>query len=174
MSWITGNRYLNMEEMQENAQLFRDRMQDYGFTIESICGMLGNIQTESTINPGIWQSLKEWSGGYGLTQWTPYTKYSEWAGSGWQDNGDKECERINYEFENGIQYYKTKKYPITAEEFKNSTESPSYLAWAFIYNYERPKNKNQPKRAEQADYWYEFLTGEQPPTPVNPPHYCPP
>lgn len=43
--------------------------------------MLGNMETESTINPGIWQSLNSGnaSGGFGLTQWTPATKYINWA-----------------------------------------------------------------------------------------------
>lgn len=166
MSWITGNYYLSMSEMEENARLFYDRMSGYGFTLNAIAGMLGNIQTESTVNPGIWQSLKPFAGGYGLVQWTPYTNYSDWAGSNWEDNGDLECERIAYEFANGEQYYSTKSYPLSADEFKNSTDSPAYLAYAFLYNYERPKNKNQPKRRTQAEYWYQFLSGgEEPPKP---------
>lgn len=152
-----------MSEMQHNAELFRKEMEGYGFSINAISGMLGNIQTESSVNPGIWQDLKPYKNGYGLVQWTPYTKYSEWAGSGWEGNGDKECERINWEFENGVQYYKTTKYPLTASDFKTSEQSPGYLAYAFLYNYERPLNKNQPKRRTQAEYWYKYLTGQEPP-----------
>lgn len=163
--WITGNRYLSQSEMENNATLFYEKMSSYGFSLNAIAGMLGNIQTESSVNPGIWQDLKPFKGGYGLVQWTPYDKYSDWAGSDWQNNGDKECERINYEFNNGIQYAPTSSYPMSASEFKTSDKAPSYLAYVFLYNYERPSNKNQPKRRRQADAWYEFLSGQTPPEP---------
>lgn len=154
-----------MSDMQKNALSVYAELSGYGFSLNAIAGILGNMQTESTINPGIWQNLTVGTGGYGLTQWTPYTKYSNWAGSGWENNGDKECERINYEFEHqGIQYIPTSKYPLSAAEFKTSDLSPQYLAYAFLYNYERPTNKNQPKRRTQADYWYTFLSGEEPPS----------
>lgn len=161
--WIVGNRYLSKSEMQHNALIFYGIMSGYGFSLSAIAAMLGNIQTESTVNPAIWQNLTVGTGGYGLVQWTPYTKYSDWAGSGWEANGDKECERINYEFENGIQYISTDDYPLSASEFKRSDKPPAYLATAFLFNYERPKNKNQPKRRTQAEEWYAFLSGKEPP-----------
>lgn len=160
--WITGNRYLSMSEMQNNAALVRSRLEGYGFSINAIAAILGNMQTESSINPAIWEGLEPFVGGYGLVQWTPYTNYADWAGSEWQGNGDKQCERINYEFENGLQYYATSSYPISAQEFKTSQKSPEYLATAFLYNYERPANLNQPNRRKQAAYWYEYLTGSKP------------
>ena len=79
--WITGNRFLSLAEMQINAELFQGWALAAGWSVHAICAMLGNIQSESTINPGIWESLSPYSGGYGLVQWTPYTKYSNWAGS---------------------------------------------------------------------------------------------
>lgn len=161
--WITGNRYLSMTEMEHNAMLFFEIMSGYGFSLNAIAAMLGNIQTESSVNPGIWQDLKPFKLGYGLVQWTPYTNYSDWAGSGWEDNGDKECERIAYEFSHGLQYFPTKSYPLSASSFKTSDKSPAYLATAFLYNYERPANKNQPKRRTQAEYWFKFLSGKEPP-----------
>ena len=163
--WITGNRYLSQSEMEHNALILADFFRNQGWTDNAIAGMLGNMQTESSINPGIWQSLKPYSGGYGLVQWTPYTNYSDWAGEGWEDNGDKECERIIYELENGLQYYQTAKYPISFREFSTSTFSPEYLAQAFLFNYERPANKNQPQRSTQARAWYEFIGGTEPPDP---------
>ena len=76
--WIAGNRYLNTAEMQNNARVFRGRGLSIGWSSNAIFAMLGNIQAESGINPGIWENLTPYAGGYGLTQWTPYTKYSEW------------------------------------------------------------------------------------------------
>ena len=166
MPWITGNRYLSMTEMQNNADIMYAFFTDQGWTINAIAAMFGNMQTESTLNPGIWENLDPFIGGYGLVQWTPYTKYSEWAGTDWQDNGQKEMERIIYELENHLQWISTSLYPMTFREFSQSDKPPAYLAQAFLYNYERPKVKPQPARSKQAEYWYQYITGHEPPTPV--------
>ena len=50
-----------------------------GWSKEAISGMMGNIQKESTVNPGIWQNLTVGTGGYGLVQWTPATNWTNWA-----------------------------------------------------------------------------------------------
>ena len=70
---------------------------------------------------------------------------------------DTQLQRIEYELENGIQYYPTSAYPETFKEFKVSTKDPYYLGMAFLANYERPAVANQPKRGQQAQAWYEFL-----------------
>lgn len=170
MAWISGNRYLSLSEMQNNVDLLHYYFKSQGWTDNAIAGMLGNMQSESTINPGIWEGLKEpdpgvTKVGYGLVQWTPYTNYSNWAGSGWEDNGPKEMERIIYELENGLQWISTTKYQMTFREFSESLLSPSYLAQAWLYNYERPADLNQPIRSTRANYWYEYITGQTPPTP---------
>lgn len=166
MSWIVKNNFLSMSEMQNNAREFWKYFIVRGWTLNAICGMLGNIQTESNINPGIWENLDEGNlnNGYGLVQWTPATKYINWAGSNYS-SGDKQCERIEYEVANGIQWYATPEYPMTFEEFKVSKLPPDYLAMVFIANYERPFDTNQPIRGEQALYWWDFLEGGTPPEP---------
>ena len=158
-TWVADNRYLNQAEMENNAQLFYLRMHNYQFSLNAIAGILGNAQHESSINPGIWESLDPYEGGYGLLQWTPYTKYSDWAGSGWQNNGDKECERIAYEFANGIQYYPTESYPMTAQQFRTSNASAADLAEVFLYNYERPGDPSASvaSRRQYATNWYNYL-----------------
>lgn len=167
MPWITGNRYLSMTEMQNNADIMYPFFTDHGWTVNAIAAMFGNMQTESTLNPGIWEGLTPPSTGqtkvgYGLVQWTPYTNYSDWAGDGWQDNGQKEMERIIYELEHNLQWISTSLYPISFQEFTTSDKPPAYLAQAFLYNYERPKVKPQPARSRQAEYWYEYLAGHPP------------
>lgn len=139
-TWVTGNRRLNETEMKNNAEMFYLRMSAYGFSLNAICGMLGNAQYESDINPGIWESLDPYEGGYGVFQWTPYTNYADWAGAGWQDNGDLQCDRVSYEFANGLQYYPTDSYPLTASQFKVSNLPADQLAEIFLYNYESPGN----------------------------------
>lgn len=162
MPWITGNRYLSLTEMQNNANIMYAFFTEKGWTVNAISAMFGNMQTESTLNPGIWENLEPFVGGYGLVQWTPYTHYSEWAGDGWQDNGQKEMERIIYELENHLQWISTSLYPMTFREFSQSDKPPAYLAQAFLYNYERPTVKPQPARSKQAEYWYEYLVGHPP------------
>lgn len=162
MPWITGNRYLSLTEMQNNANIMYAFFTEKGWTVNAISAMFGNMQTESTLNPGIWENLDPFVGGYGLVQWTPYTHYSEWAGDGWQDNGQKEMERIIYELENHLQWISTSLYPMTFREFSQSDKPPAYLAQAFLYNYERPTVKPQPARSKQAEYWYEYLVGHPP------------
>jgi len=161
---ISGNRYLSLEEMTINAQEILDYFLDKGWTKESVCGMLGNMQSESTINPGIWESLDEGNlqCGFGLVQWTPASKYISWADSEGYVRDDIEGQmcRIQYEVDNGMQWITKPSYPMSFEEFTKSTENPSYLAEVFINNYERPFEPNQPIRGEQALYWFDTLTGE--------------
>lgn len=174
-AWVSGNRYLSRSEMENNATLFYGIFNQYGATLNAISAMLGNMQSESGINPGIWESLNPYAGGYGLVQWTPYTKYSEWAGSGWQDNGPKECQRIIYEAENGLQWFENPSAPIvnppmSFAQFLKSTESVDTLANYFLWFYEHPAVTIQPQRATQAREWYQFLSGVEPPDPPDPPH----
>ena len=158
---ISKNAYLTLAEMQINARYIFQVLSAEGWTRNAVAGMLGNMQTESTINPGIWQSLDagNTSGGYGLVQWTPATKYLDWCTSnGLQsDKMDSALGRIKYELENGLQYYPTDDYPLTFQEFKTSTQNPNYLAMAFLANYERPADPDQPERGTQAEYWYNYL-----------------
>lgn len=164
--YISGNRYLSKDEMTINAQFIMDYLisREEGWTKESISAMLGNMESESTINPGIWESLKEgnMAGGFGLVQWTPASKLIDWANKlGYvYDRIETQLERIVFEIENDIQWISTSKYPMTFKQFIKSTESPDYLADVFLTNYERPKEPNQPIRGIQALYWYENLEGD--------------
>ena len=167
LTFVSDNRYLTQEEMKTNAIYIWDYLGSRGWSQNAVAGMLGNMQTESTINPGIWQNLNEGVGpAFGLVQWDPFTKYTDWC----EANGlepshmDSALKRIEYELENGLQYYKTDSYPLTFSEFKVSQESANYLAMAFLNNYERPADSNQPVRGQQAEYWYAVLSTHVPGT----------
>ena len=71
MSWTIGNFYLTTEQMQGNAREVLSFFEQKGWSLNAIAGICGNMQSESNINPGIWQSLQEgnYSGGFGLVQW---------------------------------------------------------------------------------------------------------
>lgn len=171
MSQISGNFYLTLTQMQTNADYiwaYRNEIEPT-WTLNAVAGMLGNAQTESTINPGIWQDLKEGNldGGFGLFQWTPASGYINWCEAQGYDpsNMNSAFLRLDYELQNGLQYYPTSSYPLSFREFLTSEESPEYLANAFAYNYERPEVLPQPIRATQARYWYDYLGGGPIPPP---------
>lgn len=56
-----GNTYdssnaLTMEQMKINANYIYSYLSNKGWTKNAIAGILGNMQSESSINPGRWQS----------------------------------------------------------------------------------------------------------------------
>lgn len=168
--WVYGNRYLNQSEMENNAAYIYIYMTKMGWKRNVIAAMLGNMEAESYINPGIWQSLKEGntSGGYGLVQWTPATKFIDWAGSDWASNHDKQLLRIQYELDNGLQWVKRSPYTSwTFSDFKNSDADAYTLACVFAWNYEgskvvlsgtdSEKEALKKRRGGAAEKWYTFL-----------------
>ena len=173
MAWIYGNRYLDADEMLNNAQIVQEYGLASGWTPNAICAILGNMQTESSINPGIWESLTPYSGGYGLVQWTPYTKYSNWAGIGWQNNGDKQLERIDYEAAHNEQWFYNAEIgqapPYSFSAFLADDTTPiATMANYFLWFYEHPADPIQPARGQQALAWYAALDWDVPPGPEPP------
>lgn len=170
MAWISVNAPLTQEEMENNATEFYYVMTDYGWTAEAIAGMLGNMESESKVNPGAWQNYEvNPEMGFGLVQWTPATKFIDWATDLGLDytSGDVQCQRFVWEVENNQQWISTTAYPMSFEEFTQSTDAPYDLAGAFLYNYERPKTPDPDTRGKQAEEWYTFITG-LPPKPPEP------
>ena len=162
MSWTIGNFYLTTEQMQGNAREVLSFFEQKGWSLNAIAGICGNMQSESNINPGIWQSLQEgnYSGGFGLVQWTPATNYTNWAGAKriW-DYGSKRSaymDRFCYSFFG--QWIATDAYPLSFDQFKVSGESPEYLASAFLKNFERAGVEVEAERRQQARYWYNYLS----------------
>lgn len=165
-----GNDYnssnaLTQSQKEVNAKYILKALGNKGFSINAICGMLGNMETESSLNPGRWESDRVGgeakAHGYGLVQWTPYTKYTNWCTSH-PEQMDNNIKRIIYEIEHEVQWIKTKQYNFSFSTFAKSKETPTYLADAFLKNYERPAEPNQPQRGVQAEKWYKFLNEIEP------------
>lgn len=176
--FISNNRTLNQKEMEHNARLIAITLHRAGFTIQAIAAMLGNMQSESTINPGRKEDVdfdeqlekdpdwvydwREW--GLGLTQWTPGTKLIDFAdskGKAW-DDGYLQCERLIYERDNNIQWFSNPSAPIvnpplTFFQFSKSKINVKTLANYFLWYYEHPAETIQPIRAEQAFLWFQFV-----------------
>ena len=162
MSWTIGNFYLTTEQMQGNAREVLSFFEQKGWSLNAIAGICGNMQSESNINPGIWQSLQEgnYSGGFGLVQWTPATNYTNWAGANGYGITDPNgqltwIDSVTVSFG---QWIATAAYPLSFDQFKVSGESPEYLASAFLKNFERAGVEVEAERRQQARYWYNYLS----------------
>ena len=175
-SYIGESVALTSSQMSLNARYIYSYLIDKGWSLNAICGMLGNLQAESSMNPGRWQSndVGNTSLGYGLVQWTPSTKYTEWANAqGFTDYSemDSNLARIIYEVENNLQWISTYAYDLSFAEFTTSELPVSLLAKAFLLNYERPADQSesvQEYRATLSLAWYQELTGTTPTEPSNP------
>lgn len=162
-----------ISQMQTNALYIYSYLLDKGWSANAIAGVLGNMEVESGMNPGRWQSDRvkgEPEGhGYSLVQWTPYTKYTDWCSSqGYSDPSemDTALARIMYEVEHNIQWYGTGAYSgMSFEEFSKSSETVGFLAVGFLLCYERPLDQSesvQNYRTTLAEKWYTYLTGKEP------------
>ena len=167
---------LSNAEMEVNALYIYSYLYDKGWSPEAIAGVLGNMENESALNPGRWQSddVGNTSGGFGLVQWTPATRHISWCDALGIEPGamDSNLYHLNWEIHDGEDYYSTSGYPMSYEEFTKSTESPYYLACAFAWNYERSwvvlygteaeKEYLRQLRGGDAEKWYKFITGKEP------------
>lgn len=159
--WIKGNRYLSMDEMKNNASIIYSYLSNRGWTKNAIAALLGNMQSESHINPAIWEKLNVGHGGYGLVQWTPHTNYTNWAdqnGYAW-DDGYAQLKWIDEVTVSFGQWIKTPDYGISFDEFKKSNAPVGTLTSAFLKCFERADIEVEMQRQAQALLWDEYLNG---------------
>ena len=189
---------LSEEEMQVNAEYIYDYLSEQGWTTEAICGLLGNIQRESKMNPGEWQKLNNETKGYGIAQWSPaYEGFFKWLE---EENGydmgcyekgsvngaevvnnlavsdpqmllDLQLEYLTLSCEKGVYVQwlpglaveNGAPYPMSYEEYINSTLSPSELAVMFEASYERSGDTLDmiQERKDNAENWYEYFTEKE-------------
>ncbi len=172
LSWIIPEttRPLTMAEMQNNSKCIWGYLHEKGWSLEAVCGLLGNMQSESTLNPNRWEGDVPFaqpvsSRGFGLVQWTPWSIIRDYIGSAAiKDYGNIECQRLEEESRIGYSWI-DKGYGISYQQFRTSKRSPEELALIFLINYERPANTNQPDRQTQARYWYNYLRDWDPEVP---------
>lgn len=169
MAWTSGNRYLTQAEMEGNAREIERYARDEHWSKTALCAILGNMEAESGINPGIWEQFTPYgSSGYGLVQWTPYTKLSNWAtseGLPWLDDGDTQLLRISYEAANNLQWFRNDELgidpPITFEQFLhdgNYTLQDMTNFWLWFYEHPfDPGPTTQQQRQALAEAWWNFI-----------------
>lgn len=160
---------LTQAEMENNVSLMWNFFGSLGWTANAVSALAGNVEAESTVNPGRWEgdNVGNLGGGFGLVQWTPATKIRNWIvetyGNDDYTNGVYQLNRIVYESETpGTQWFSTNAYPLSFKDFTTSEQSPGYLAVVFLLNYERPADQStsvQNYRASLAEKWYTYITG---------------
>ena len=75
-----GDNTLGPAQMKVNAgYIYYYLNSKYGYTKEAVCGILGNMQYESTINPASWRELNIPRNAFGVVHWNPATKFLYWA-----------------------------------------------------------------------------------------------
>lgn len=172
---VSKNAYLKQSEKEINARYIWNYLGSKGWTINAVAGLLGNLESESTLSPTLWQSRIEGSiinsdgthslnmsvlagrsSGYGLVQWTPYSRYTNWCKS----NGlnywdiDSQLARIIYETQHPSEAWALPSYNrsyvfrgdsfygFSFNDFITSTKDPGWLAACFAFCYEKPDASN--------------------------------
>lgn len=160
-SLYTANNYT--QQQINNATYIHDYFINQGWTSNAIAGMLGNFVSESGLNP----DLHQYGGGpgYGLAQWTA-SAVQGWCNSNGYDYRtlQGQCAYIQYQMTHGQQYYPSRYSRMTANEYMHSYESAYNLGMIWLNNFERPANRNQPARGQQAQYWFQYFQNHGGPT----------
>lgn len=159
MAWINGYQvWLSESQSLQNAQKVVDFLytNTKDWSKESIAALVGNMRHESSVNPNMYEYGKEWTAdrGFGLVQWTPRSKFWDWAASqGYTEterrNGESQLARIDYEVANNIQYIANghqvrygngDKYDFSFADFRSNAPglTVDQLTEAFMWNYEGP------------------------------------
>lgn len=171
--WYNPNAYLTNSQRENNATIMYNLFTSWGWNVNTIFALLGNMEHESSLSPGIVENLatnNPPTKGYGLIQWTN-TKatvvtqntlwawiYAQYGNYDWQD-GTKQCIFINSDDRSA--WIPVKSYPITYDQFKaglNHNNQPAtleYLTKAYFYNRERGTWSNN--RLTYAQKWYDFF-----------------
>lgn len=183
MAWITEDRYLTETEQQNNANIVITYYQSLGINNASIAALLGNLQAESTVNPGLTE--RGGGGGFGLVQWTPVDDLISACsvlGISPYTDGNVQLEVIYKETINtpGVeQWYSTEAFispyynsgassdmiGITGEQFLANSMGwqPDKLAVLFMAAYERPSydpgTNHYTQRMQNAMNWYDYIGG---------------
>ena len=190
------NTALNSDEMKVNAKFVWNYLGSRGWTLDAVCGMLGNFEAESTINPNrVENSQKDrwpnWGNyGFGVAQWTPWYTKQKSDGS-WYDAANYHgsnnptygywAEQNGYtvaadgsgtigNFEPQLDYLNanlgTGSGKTWVKNYKTTNVGPEQAAKDFYVYYEKSKAGTWGTRPAKALKWYEYLSGSTPQPPV--------
>ena len=175
------------QEAWDNCYQIYSILSSYGWTLNAISGVLGNIEAESSYNPWRWgddvvlPNDSPWidtrepdgQGGYknhayGLCQWDVAGKYIR-NGTGYSGYGPNYSNQVGSNGDGIAQmgylndhadYIPTGTYPETYAEYKVNTNSAAWNAQAWFANFER--GTWTPDRITAAEYWFNEFGGIPP------------
>ncbi len=153
--------YLSSEQRKHNATLVYSYLKSEGWSHNAICAALGNMEQESTINPGLHQ---RGGGAFGIVQWDPASKYTSWAEQyGYAyDSLTGQLEFLIYSMQRGKgEWFKNSKFPdyyLSSEAFVCSNSSIEFLTAVFLHSYERAGTPMLDNRIKYALYWSDYFS----------------
>jgi len=133
-----------------------------GWSKNAICGLIGNMDVESSLDPKYYRSDIEKKdvnfGRYGLIQYKPFAELKEWAGYNGLDykTVNAQCLRIEYDYLANM-YYRVKNCKLTFGQYIKSNKSPEELAECLMYNYVRPTSPRLDFVRAKARDWCKYL-----------------
>lgn len=183
LTWRDGNRYFTDygKDFENNAYIIASTLVRDGYSMQAVCGILGNMVQESTLCPDFIERNTGEIGadGYGLVQWTssdstgnPYYKHIRYFGM--EDNYTNQCLLIKKECTTENTDVKEwwnipQPYPaiVPFTDFETWIKRTDYsaedMAQSFAYYYLRPygyePSLNMPRRRAMANYFYEKFKG---------------
>ena len=193
MAWISRDAYLTQSEMENNADIVINYYRSLGINDNTIAGILGNMQAESTLSPIL--NERGGGGGYGLVQWTPKQNLIDACNIlnlSPYTSGDVQLQVVVKETlgtpSSIRQWYTTGGFisnyynsgatsdmiGITGQQFLDNSMnwSADKLAIMFMVGYERPSHdpniNHYQNRKQYALNWLRYMGGVVPPTPPTP------
>lgn len=162
---------LTADEKYDNAILTYYALVHMGFTDEAAAGVMGNIQAEGDFNPGQWEHGFNMapSSGYGMFQYTPSTKYTDYAtimGVDINDPDQNGPSQVQWLDDHPSQW-KASAAGYSYDAYKQLTdERAAAIAWMLYW--ERPASTTpaqQRARANNASYWLNEIQNNFPSDP---------
>lgn len=146
-----------IEKYGNAARIYFYLAEKYNMPHNGICGILGNIQAESSFNPGIEEKTTRADKGYGICQWTfgRRTKLAEFCGKKGKPINDlnTQCDFLMHELENS--------YKAVYDVVSDGNKSPEECADVFVRKFEIPANVDSTSKVRQknAKEWASKLEG---------------
>lgn len=149
-------------DMNKNAKTVYDYLIKKGATSAGVAAVIGNMQSESGLNPARTQgdvaegaAVSDTDVGLGLVQWTAdrhtaLLNAAKAKGVDWKDMS----------FQLDYLWQEVQKTPSFKKILSSNDIDSATQAW--IDDYERPQVRTQPSRQAQAHQWYTKLAGTDP------------
>lgn len=129
--WALGS--YTSQNVQENAAEVYNTLWAAGWTHNAICAVIGNLIHESSgCNPGQFEGgyNYSWSRGFGIAQWTPGTKVSNYIGSQQQGVVDDGAAQVQFLLSDTSQWSNIFLNPDGTSQYYNKSGLPYITSMA--------------------------------------------